>query len=125
MTGGMSLHKGGILMAPCPGLYHVYAQIALQGLDGSDHSRLRVAITLNKVCFNTTFPHVTILEKYVSPTAEGGFPFLAGTFHMTCDCGFALSTPAGVSLLKVTAYSRRSYFGAFLVDGALPGGSRR
>ena len=118
MTGGMSLHNGSILMVPCQGLYYVYAQM---GLKQDSRNNDTVAITLTKVCFNTSTPQALILEKYVMPTPHGGFPFLAGTFNMTCDCGFALSTPL-LPQLKITASSQWTYFGAFLVDGVLPGG---
>ena len=125
MTGGMYLINGGILMVPCQGLYHVYAQIRLR--DASTPNDNPITIALTKVCLNASTSHpAVILEKYVMPSPYGGYPSLAGTFNMSCGCGFALSTVL-FSQVRVSANGPSSFLGAFLVDAATPDhkGSRR
>ena len=125
MTGGMYLINGGILMVPCQGLYHVYAQIRLR--DASTPNDNPITIALTKVCLNASTSHpAVILEKYVMPSSYGGYPSLAGTFNMSCGCGFALSTML-FSQVRVSANGPSSFLGAFLVDAATPdhNGSRR
>ena len=121
MKGGMSLYRGSILMVPCPGLYHVYAQM---GLRPEYNENSAVGVSLLKVCFNSSSFYPKILEKYSLPSPHGGYPFLAGTFSMTCDCGFALATPIELPELRVYADTSRSYFGAFLIDGISPEGPK-
>lgn len=125
MTGGMYLINGGILMVPCQGLYHVYAQIRLR--DDSTPNANTITIALTKVCLNASASQpAVILEKYVMPSPHGGYPSLAGTFNMSCGCGFALSTVL-FPRVRVSANGRSSFLGAFLVDAAMPDreGSRR
>ena len=108
-------------MVPCPGFYYVYAQM---GLKQEFNVNNTVGVALMKVCFASSSTNMLILEKYSLPSYQGGFPFLAGTFNMTCNCGFALSTPLWLPSLRVSTDNYRSYFGAFLVDGTSFGGTR-